>query len=62
MAKTGTASSGGENPAGPAQGTRRVVRGGSWRNEASHVRTTLRAWEDPFFASKTCGLRVALTP
>lgn len=55
-------SSAAENPAGPAKGTRRVVRGGSWRNEASHVRASARAWEDPFFASKTCGFRVALTP
>ncbi len=53
---------GSDNPRGPATGTRRSVRGGSWRNEASHVRVSVRAWEDPFFASKTCGFRVALTP
>jgi formylglycine-generating enzyme required for sulfatase activity len=54
--------SGDADPAGPAKGSRRVVRGGSWRNEASHVRAARRAWEDPFFESKTCGFRVALSP
>ncbi|NSW52999.1 MAG: SUMF1/EgtB/PvdO family nonheme iron enzyme [Anaerolineae bacterium] len=37
----------GENPPGPAVGTLRVIRGGSWGDGADQMRVSDRSWSDP---------------
>jgi formylglycine-generating enzyme required for sulfatase activity len=46
-----------ENPLGPGSGSRRVIRGGSWFNPASGIRTVARASEKPDMALDTIGFR-----
>jgi formylglycine-generating enzyme required for sulfatase activity len=41
------ASSSGSNPTGPASGSYRVVRGGSWNNDAYFTRTASRYYDFP---------------
>ncbi len=48
------------DPAGPARGARRVVRGGSFRTARAQLRPTLRAGVDPMERRDTVGLRVVL--
>jgi formylglycine-generating enzyme required for sulfatase activity len=47
------------NPAGPARGSRRVVRGGSYLSGERQVRSASRGQEDPSFRSSSIGFRVA---
>ena len=35
------------NPLGPESGQYRVLRGGSWNNDDSCVRSAFRFWDDP---------------
>ena len=46
-----------ENPLGPGSGSRRVIRGGSWFNPASGIRTVARASQKPDMALDTIGFR-----
>ena len=46
-----------ENPLGPASGTTRVVRGGSWFNPDSGVRTVARASYEPDLYFESVGFR-----
>lgn len=54
-----TTSNGTTDPRGPASGSSRVVRGGSWYNYASHVRCSYRNDTSPSDASDTIGFRSA---
>lgn len=47
------------NPSGPAAGTARVERGGSWRSDAAYCRTTFRNWDKPDVMLYDLGFRVA---
>jgi formylglycine-generating enzyme required for sulfatase activity len=47
------------NPSGPAAGTERVIRGGSWFNSAKSLRTTLRNFSDPSKIYNYVGFRCA---
>ena len=47
-----------KSPMGPEKGTRRVRRGGSWRNKSNRVRVTNRAHGDPQSKSSACGFRI----
>lgn len=49
------------NPEGPASGSRRVIRGGSWYNNSINVRGTIRASDDPDHRSINLGFRIALS-
>jgi formylglycine-generating enzyme required for sulfatase activity len=51
---------GGVEPAGPALGTRRVVRGGSYWFEAGRCRSAARAWDAPHGLFDVDGFRVVL--
>ncbi|MFZ6028630.1 MAG: formylglycine-generating enzyme family protein [Chloroflexota bacterium] len=46
-----------ENPAGPESGTKRVVRGGSWYNDASTMRAAARSSLNPAEGYDTVGFR-----
>jgi len=48
-----------ENPTGPAEGTRRVLRGGSW-GFPSELRSTFRQYERPNYAAIWTGFRCAM--
>ena len=48
-----------ENPAGPANGTERVVRGGSSQNYPSYTRCAVRAHREPEFKTFILGFRCA---
>ncbi len=54
--------SGSEDPLGPNEGSRRVLRGGSWHNPAGFCRSAYRADDSPSHARSTAGFRVALPP
>lgn len=45
------------NPIGPEKGTAKVLRGGSWNDDALHCRVTIRSKYNPNFTSNTCGFR-----
>jgi formylglycine-generating enzyme len=49
------------NPPGPAQGARRVSRGGSWRHQIKFARCVARSSLPPSFRYTDYGFRVALT-
>jgi formylglycine-generating enzyme required for sulfatase activity len=51
------------NPTGPATGTYRVLRGGSWHNSSSNARAAYRYGGDyPSFRSSEHGFRLVRTP
>jgi serine/threonine-protein kinase len=50
------------NPTGPEQGSARVVRGGSWLNQAINVRAAYRYGSPPSTRSTSTGFRCARTP
>jgi formylglycine-generating enzyme required for sulfatase activity len=47
------------DPQGAADGSERVIRGGSWRNDARHCRSANRGRDDPSDAGDNLGFRVA---
>ncbi|MBI5410626.1 MAG: formylglycine-generating enzyme family protein [Nitrospirae bacterium] len=47
------------NPKGPADGSGRVLRGGSWGNEPSDVRSAGRLWTRPMYRYAIYGFRCA---
>lgn len=49
-------------PAGPKEGDKRVVRGGSWFDTGNFTATVIRFPADPADAGDTIGFRCALTP
>jgi formylglycine-generating enzyme required for sulfatase activity len=49
------------NPHGPSSGDSRVIRGGSWSNKVSDLRTTYRGWVNPSLSINDIGFRCALT-
>ncbi|HDP34968.1 MAG TPA: hypothetical protein ENN29_07650 [Candidatus Hydrogenedentes bacterium] len=50
------------NPVGPNAGAYRVGRGGSWRYNDSHCRTTDRYWNWPDYRSRYQGFRIVSSP
>ena len=50
------------DPIGPDAGSKRVLRGGCWSNEANACRSAYRGYTDPEFESSRRGFRVALAP
>jgi formylglycine-generating enzyme required for sulfatase activity len=50
------------NPLGPASGTNRVLRGGSWFSDTYYVRSSPRYNELPGYADGNVGFRVARNP
>ncbi|MEI7867824.1 MAG: SUMF1/EgtB/PvdO family nonheme iron enzyme [Candidatus Methylumidiphilus sp.] len=50
-----------ENPSGPASGSNRVVRGGSWRSVAVYSRSAYRGSRDPAFRDGNLGFRLSRT-
>jgi len=50
------------NPTGPATGTSRVLRGGSWNYDTVYVRSSYRGSNAPGSTSHTIGFRVARAP
>ena len=51
-----------ENPPGPANGTVRVVRGGSWGEKSDFARTFHRFWLNPAFTNELLGFRCVASP
>lgn len=49
-----------DNPPGPATGTERVIRGGSWINAAAKCTSSFRGGSDPSAAHASIGFRVVL--
>jgi formylglycine-generating enzyme required for sulfatase activity len=56
------ASSPSSNPTGPATGTSRVLRGGSWNYSTGFVRSSIRFYVTPDLTSNNLGFRVARAP
>jgi formylglycine-generating enzyme required for sulfatase activity len=50
------------NPKGPASGTKRSIRGGSWANGDSTLRVTRRGSRNPTDRNEQIGFRVVVTP
>lgn len=49
------------NPTGPANGSLRVVRGGSWHSEAQYVRSAYRRRFEPVVRFRNLGFRCLST-
>jgi formylglycine-generating enzyme required for sulfatase activity len=49
------------DPAGPEEGSPRVIRGGSWQYEAANCRSADRDRDDPSIRVSDLGFRVALS-
>jgi formylglycine-generating enzyme required for sulfatase activity len=56
------ASSPATNPPGPATGSRRVLRGGSWNNVSYFLRSPVRGHYTPGLTSSNVGFRIARNP
>jgi formylglycine-generating enzyme required for sulfatase activity len=56
------ASSPSSNPTGPATGSYRVLRGGSWYDFTNYVRSSSRIDGSPGYAVDNVGFRVARAP
>ena len=50
-----------QNPSGPESGQARVLRGGSWGDDQSNVRSTVRGWRLPDDPDNFIGFRCALS-
>ena len=50
------------NPTGPASGSYRVLRGGSWVNDTNYVRSSYRSYNAPDGSTNGIGFRVARAP
>jgi formylglycine-generating enzyme required for sulfatase activity len=50
------------DPKGPAQGTNRVLRGGSWYHAADYCRSACRSWGEPAQRNYNIGVRLCFTP
>jgi formylglycine-generating enzyme required for sulfatase activity len=50
------------NPTGPATGSVRVLRGGSWRNGPTYCRVAYRIYSTPGHRYFNIGFRLARTP
>ena len=50
------------DPEGPAEGTNRVLRGGSWDNSARNLRAAHRTHDDPSFRRASFGFRFCCRP
>ena len=50
------------DPVGPATGSSRVSRGGSWLNSASDARSAIRNWSVPALSDLHLGFRLSLRP
>lgn len=50
------------DPQGPSSGQFRVLRGGSWRSNASRCRVTKRSYDSPGYRNGSSGFRVVLVP
>ena len=50
------------DPPGPNVGSIRVIRGGSWGNDAANSRTAFRITDDPTARTDDIGFRLALSP
>ena len=50
------------NPLGPESGQSRVLRGGSWSNYSSYVRSAVRDWDDPSSSFLNIGFRCSRSP
>ena len=61
FAKGGLGGISSENPSGPASGSYRVVRGGSWNNDAGICRSAYRYGIDPSHRSYNLGFRLSRT-
>ena len=48
------------NPTGPSSGSSRVLRGGSWFNDARYCRVSFRGYDSPGYTNYALGLRLAL--
>ncbi len=48
------------DPIGPATGSDRVRRGGSWINDAGHCRVSFRYYDTPGYSFNTIGFRLVL--
>lgn len=51
-----------ENPTGPETGSHRVLRGGSWYNDAQYCRSALRNNDGPDFRNDYVGFRLVFLP
>jgi formylglycine-generating enzyme required for sulfatase activity len=51
-----------ENPAGPSSVSYRVLRGGSWSDDARHCRSSYRSRDTPVYHSSHVGFRLVLVP
>ncbi|MFH1035249.1 MAG: bifunctional serine/threonine-protein kinase/formylglycine-generating enzyme family protein [Pseudomonadota bacterium] len=51
-----------EDPAGPASGEFRVLRGGSWQSNAWLTHSAYRSWNDPGYRANDIGFRVVREP
>ena len=56
----GTPYAGGTDPRGPASGSYRVLRGGSWNNYAYNCRTAYRNYINPSLSNNIIGYRSVL--
>lgn len=48
-----------DNPQGPSGGSKRVLRGGSWYNNANYSRVAYRSWINPVITNFNYGFRIA---